>query len=284
MGLSLTYKNSLGAVKMYGRGKGNIRICKIEGLGLVQNEYTATTNTGRIGQNTISHRVLPRTITLALEAIGSDIAAILRDALKVLSQEGMLYISNEGFFKRIYCNQVQIPDIESVQKGKISTFAVQFVCDNPYFEDGEDITVPLYKRTKRLATPFTMPCVFGEIVAGANLWIDGAVDTEPQITMYYPTALAEVENITICNETIDKSICLNYTPMSDDKVTIDVKNRSITSSKSGNLLSFISNNTFLGDFVLVPGDNRITVDLGDVTADFTIECRYSNLYQEAVVV
>ena len=284
MSLELTYKNDFGSVTMYGSNKGNIRICKLEGLGVVANEYTAVQHTGQNGQSTISQRAVSRAITMQLEVVGDGVGSVLRATLRVLSREGTLYIENENMSRRIYCNQVQIPDVERVLKGKISTFAVQFICDNPYFEDKTDTVCPLYGRFKRLSTPFSLPSVFGEIIAGAQLKNSGDMEVEPQITIYYPAAVGNAENVTITNRTTDKSICLDYAPQEDDTIIIDVKNRSITSSKTGNLLNHISIGTFLGDFVFVRGTNHIEISLGDVTAGFSVECRYANLHQEALIV
>ena len=283
MSLTLTYKNDFGAVTINSTGKGAVRLCGIDGLGIASNEYITAVYTGQDGQSTLSARALPRRITLALEITGNNVSDVTRDTLKVLSRQGMLYIESETLSRRIQCNQVQIPDIDRILKGKISTIAVQFVCDNPYFEDGEDTVLPLYGRYKKLETPFSMPCVFGEIIAGAQIENVGDLDVEPQITLYYPDLLENAENVTVTNTTTGKSICLDYAPKAGDIVVIDVKSRTITSSASGNLLNYISADTFLGDFVLKRGINRISVSIGDVTSGFAVQCRYSNLYQEAVI-
>ena len=283
MSLTLTYKNDFGTVTINGTGKGAVRLCGIDGLGIASNEYITAVYTGQDGQSTLSARVLPRCITLALEVTGDNFAKTLKDTLKVLSRQGMLYIESENLSRRIQCNQVQIPDVDRILKGKISTIAVQFVCDNPYFEDSEDIVLPLYGRYKGLETPFSMPCVFGEIIAGAQIENVGDLDVDPQITLYYPDLLENAENVTVVNTTTGKGICLDYAPQAGDIVVIDVKSRTITSSKSGNLLNYISADTFLGDFVLKRGINQISVSLGDVTSGFAVQCRYSNLYQEAVI-
>ncbi len=284
MSLTLIYKNALGTVTMTGRGRDDVRICSIEGLGPVNYDYTTAVYSGQRGQKTIFSRALERSITIALEVTGGDISSVMSQLLRVLSEGGTLYIKAFHLDRRIECSQVQIPDVTGVLKGEIATFAVQFISDDPYFEDGEDIVVPLYKQTKLLSTPFEMPCILGEIVMGAEIEILGTIAVEPTITMYYPDALGGIENITITNQTTGKSICLDYTPQEDDTVEIDVKNRKITSSKNGNIINYISEDTFLGDFVLERGMNVISVDLGDVSSGFTVQCRYSNLYNEAVIV
>ena len=283
--MTLTYKNELGTVTMQGGGSTSpLRVTAIEGLGLVAREYNTAVYSGYDGQETFDSRAVARSITIALEIIGTNILSELRNVRDVFSQSGTLYIKDTDLDRRIKCNQIYLPDVTRVLKGQISTFVVQFTCDSPYFEDAADTSVPLYGRTKLLSSPFTLPCAFGEIVAGANIEIVGNVSVEPIITMYYPDALEGVETITITNQTTGKSIVLNYTPADDDTVTIDVRNRKITSSQNGNIISCLSNNTFLGDFVFKRGINIISVDMGDVTSGFTIECQYNNLYNEAVIV
>ncbi len=285
MSLTITYKNELGMVTMQGGGDASsFRITAIEGLGLVSREYSTAVYSGYDGQETLSSRAEARTITIGLEVMDKDVTKAVRSALQVLGREGTLYIKSENTDRRIRCSQVYAPDITRVLRGEIATFALQLVCDSPYFEDGTDTVVPLYQRTKLLETPFTLPAVFGNIVVGATVRILGTISVEPIITLYYPSALEGIESIVIRNETTGASIQLDYAPQADDTVTIDIKNRRISSSVSGNLINYLSEDTFLGDFVLVYGVNILSVDLGDVTSGFTIECRYNNLYNEAVIV
>ncbi len=285
MSLELLFKNDLGTVTMNGRGDtAPLRITAIEGLGLVQREYNVAIYSWYDGQETLSSRAAARCITIALEVMSENITQVVRDVLRVFSQSGMLYIKNEDLDRRIYCSQAQLPDVTRVLRGQIATFTVQFVCDSPYFEDAVDTAVPLYKRTKLLKTPFTLPAMFGEIVLGGNIEIKGTISVEPIVTIYYPTALEGVESIILTNETTGKRIQLDYAPQADDTVTIDVKNRKIYSTLSGNLINYLTNDSFLGDFVLVRGVNVISVNVGDVTSGFTIECKYNNLYNEAVIV
>ncbi len=284
MSLILTYKNDFGTVVMNGRGAGTVRICNVEGLGPARKEYTAAAYSGQSGQKTLSSRALPRSITLGLEVLSRNMSVEMGKTLWVLSNPGTLYIENGDIIRRIFCNQVQIPEMKRILRDKIATFSVQFVCDSPYFEDGEDMVVPLYQRVKLIKTAFSMPCLFGSIITGQEIENHGSTEIEPQITMYYPEAIQGAQNITITNRTTGKAICLDYAPNDDDTVVIDVKNRSITSLRSGNLIGCLSDDTFLGDFVLVGGKNRIEVNLGDVTSGFTAECRYSNFYTEAVIV
>ncbi len=285
MGLTITYKDELGTVTMQGGGCDcPLRITAIEGLGLVAREYNSAVYSGYDGQQTLGSRAAARSITLALEVQSRNAAECVRDALRVFGQSGMLYIKNEDLDRRIYCSQVQIPDVTRVLRGNIATFAVQFVCDNPFFEDADDTVVPLYRRTKLLKSPFVLPAVFGEIVLGGNIEIKGTTSVEPVISIYYPKALEGVESIILTNQTTGKSVQLDYAPCANETVTIDIKNRKVDSSLNGNLINYLTKDTFLGDFVLARGKNIISVNVGDVTSGFTIECKYNNLYSEAVIV
>ncbi|MBQ9736969.1 MAG: phage tail family protein [Clostridia bacterium] len=284
MSMEMKFKNALGEVVLNGDSCGEFRICEVEGLGPVLNEYITAVYSNYDGQETLSQRAMPRAVTMRLEVASSNSAKTLRDAFRVLGQKGTLYIKTDEFERRICCSQIQIPDVKRVLKGQIATFTMQLICDSPYFEDAEDKVEPLYKRTKLLSTPFTLPTAFGEIVLGSKLRIDGSIATEPVITLHYPEALETAESIVLTNETTGKTIRLDYAPQQNDTVTVDIKSRKITSSIAGNIINYLADDSFLGDFVLVRGLNIISVNVGDVTAGFTAECRYNNLYSEAVIV
>ncbi len=285
MGLTLTYKNELGKVLMQGGGQESpLRITGIDGIGLVHREYETAIYSGYDGQETLGSRVAARSITVAVEVEDKDAVQVVRHTLNVLSQGGKLCIKDGDLERCIMCNQVHVSEAKRVLRGQILTFAVQFVCDNPFFEDAHDTVVPLYKRIKRIETPFALPAMFGEIVLGGNIEIKGAISVEPIITIHYPTELEGAESIILTNETTGKSVRLDYAPSADETITIDIKTRKVASSISGNIINHISTDTFLGDFVLVKGINVISVNVGDITPDFTIECKYNNLYNEAVIV
>jgi len=282
--LVIVYKNAEGEIKMSGCGRGEIRVKQIEGLGLPGREYSAAVYNGYDGQETLNSRVLPRTITMAVEFCCDNMTEKLRYALHVFSKSGYLFVKYGEVSRRIFCNQVIVADAVGVLKGQISSVAIQFVCDNPYFEDESDTVLPLYQRVKLLETPFSLPAMFGKIIIGAKLEISGVVPLEPVITLHYSRATENSEMIVITNETTGKSIVLDYLPGDDDTVVIDVKRRRITSDINGNILGYLSDDTFLGDFILENGVNVLTVDVGDLDAEFVAECRYNNLYGEAVIV
>ncbi len=284
MQLVIKFKNSYGTFEISGNSSKSIRLEEIEGLGIVEREYITAYFAGYDGQETISSRALPRTVTLSAEICGEDITAIARKTLRILSKPGWLYVESGESCRRIYCNQVKIPDPVRVLKGRIAKLAVQFVCDNPYFEDECESTVPLYMRTKNLSTPFTLPAVFGSTIMGAVIKNQGDCVIEPCIFISCPKELTAAETVTITNNTTGKKLVLEYAPLAGDKITVDIKNRKIESSITGNLLNSLSEDTFLGDLILERGINDLSVIVGNVQSDFLVECKYSNLYCEAVIV
>ena len=284
MGLTLKYKNNLGTVLMQGGGQESpLRVTGIDGIGLVHREYNTAVYSGYDGQETLGSRTLARSITVAVEVVDKAAVQVMRHAFDVLSQGGKLYIKDGNLERCITCNQVHVTETNRILRGQILTFAVQFICDSPFFEDAYDTVVPLYKRIKLLETPFALPAMFGEIILGGSIEIKGALSVEPIITIHYPTKLEGTESIVLTNGTTGKSVRLDYAPSADETITIDIKNRKVTSSINGNIINYISRDTFLGDFVLIKGINTISVNVGDITSDFTIECRYNNLYNEAVI-
>lgn len=284
MGMEFVYKNGFGEVTMTGNSGGMLRICAAEGLGPIIYDYNAAIFSGYDGQETVSRRALPRHITLSLEINMSNAKQNINEILDILQFSGTLYINDKEVKRRISCSQTHIPEIKSVLRGEIATFAVQFVCDNPFFEDAEDTVVPLYERRKKLATPFSLPSVFSEIVLGGRVEIKGTENAEPIITVYYPNAFDGAETLLIKNLSTGKQIQLDYAPGDTDMVVIDIKNRKVTSALMGNIINYLTNDTFLGDFVFVPGMNVIEVMIGDVPAEFAVECKYNSLYRKAVVV
>lgn len=284
MSVMIKYKNSYGTVDISGNSQNTIRLIDADGFGVADREYISAIYSGYDGQETVASRVLPRNITLRAEICDGDISDIAAKTLRILREPGWLYIQNDRMDRRIYCNQVKIPDPVRILKGRISELAVQFVCDNPYFEDGCERTVPLYMRTKELGTPFTLPAVFGTTIMGASVNNVGDFTIEPCIYINCPKELKNAETVILTNNTTGARIVLEYAPMAGDRITLDIKNRKIVSSFTGNLLNNLSDDTFLGDFVLVKGINDLSLFVGNVQSQFTVECKYSNIYCEAVIV
>lgn len=282
--LSLKYKNQAGEICFSGGGDSPLRITAINGLSLAEREYTSASYAGYDGQETVSARFLPRTITISGDVLSVCARDVLRNMINVLADGGYLYITDGDVRRRIFCNQTIFPDAERILRGKLATFAVQFVCDNPFFEDAEDTELALYRRTKNLASPFALPIMFGETVAGATIFVDGRGGIEPIITLHFSKDIESESAIMISNITTGETIELKHSPVSGEEITIDIKNRTAISSVSGNVLKSLTDESFLGRFMLEAGKNEISVSAGAVTLGITVKCTYNNKFLECVVI
>ena len=281
--LTVKYKNSRGEVVLSGGGSSPMRLTAIEGLGLAEREYQTASFAGYDGQETVSSKYLARSITISGDVTAINAAEELRRAIDVLCAEGYLYITDGDMSRRIYCNQVAFPDAERILRGKIASFAFQLVCDSPFFEDSEDTSRAIYERVKNITTPFTLPMVFGTTVTGASVTVNSRQGAEPILKIYCKKALESAETVKIVNSTTGKTVTLTHTPQAGETITVDIKNRTAVSSKTGNIISKLTDDTFLSDFKLVYGINELKASVGSISSGITVECIFNNNYAEAII-
>ena len=282
--LNLKYKSGRGEVRLSGDSSAIFRITETDGFGVAERSYTTATYTGSDGQSTISSKYLPRTITLSGDIVSDDIRTEFSRAVDIMSEPGYLYVSDGGADRRIYCNQMNFPDINRILRGKIATFAVQFVCDSPYFEDAADTEIPIYRRIKNLSTPFTLPAVFGTTAAENTAFNIGSAAVEPIIAIRFTKTLSSAETVTVTNSTTGASVSFSYTPQSGDVVKIDIPERRLTSSRLGTITEQLSDDTYLSDFRLERGRNVIGVSVGDAQSGAVVACIFNNKYLESAVI
>lgn len=276
----IEYQNSLGNVIMSGSSDSEIRLTQTDGLGVAERQYTTAYFAEHDGQETLDSKALPRCITLGLEVCGRDIAQTLRKTLRILSKPGYLILGE----KRIFCNQIRIPDPARILKGRIATLGVQFVCDKPFFEDAESTVCSIYQRTKDLTSPFTLPKVLGRTYSRTEVCNRGDIAAEPVIRIICPRDMEEGESITLSNLTTGKNIGLRFVVRAGEEILVDIPNRKIHGSLGGNMLNTLTDETFLNEFVLVPGMNQMSVVVGTLESGFVVECTFRNLYAEAVII
>lgn len=283
MKFNLSYKNSRGTVRLCGSSS-PFHVTNILGLGLPECEYITATYSGYDGQETLSSSYFARSITISGDIVSKNLRADLTNAVDIMSAPGYLYIESDDMNRRIYCNQTVFPDAERILRGKICTFAIQFVCDSPFFENAEDTSVALYSRSKELSTPFSLPSVFGTTVAEATINLKSRNKVEPKIHIICPSELSNATSVIINNLTTDKKIELLYTLSAGEEIVVDIKNRTVTSSVNGNIINYLSDDTFLSDFCFEEFSNNISATVGDINAGIFIECIYNDRYSEALLV
>lgn len=285
--ISIKYKNAYGEISMGGARHPTHRVLTITGVGIPDATRNTVQYYGEPGQECIHEQINFRTISLSVEVDnrGGRGKIELERMAKILSHPGTLTIKTMRRTRCIYCNRcTSFSDSDRTELYRKTV--LQFVCDNPYFEDTENTVHDIYIQNKLLTSPFTLPAVFSERIQKTTITNHGDTETEPVIHIYGAenNANTAAENIiTIFNATTAQSITVVYELAEGETLTVDIPERKIYSSLDPDTQLFcISDDTFLSDFVLTEGDNLIEV-MADCTRKTSVTIEYNNRYLEAIV-
>lgn len=312
--LHITYENKNGKLNFEGgNGRSSWRILEIDGLGIAPKSFKTAQYPAAIGQRTISETIGARTITIQCDvnSIQSQLGRTksnqweISKALKILNEPGTILISDGTKTRKINARCTEA--LQGKRHGGYSVFAMQFVCDYPYFEDKEANTVLLFKAENLIGTnkrwyledgqltsdaietgKFTLPCLFTRRISEGNVFNVGDADTEPIIRVYldggeYNGTDGTSGTLIIHNETTKQEIELNLQGAANTtEIIVDIPNRKIFSQDNKNLIHYLAPTSFLSDFWLQKGQNLISVD-NYISEDCLIVCEFSNKYIEAVI-
>ncbi len=312
--LHITYQNDIGTLNFNGGcGHHAWRILEIDGLGIAPKSFNTVHYPATIGQRTLSETIDARTITIQCDvnSIKSQYCRAssnhweISKALKILNVPGTLIISDGVRTRKINARCVEA--VQGERHGGYIVFAMQFVCDYPYFEDLDTNTMHLFKVEKLIGTTtrwylkknqltldsvekgkFILPCMFTRKTSEANVINIGDVDTEPIIKISlsgekYNWETDKLGMLIINNKSTNQKIELNLQEAEETKkVIIDIPNRKIYSLDHKNLIHYLSPTSFLSDFWFQTGNNLISVD-NYISASCLVECEFSNKYVEAVI-
>ena len=278
----IIFYNSRGSVTFGGgKSESRFRIIEADGLGLSGKSYKSCTFQGFAGQETVDVHRNARTVTLKgdffMEQGGLD---GLKSALCVLDKDGILEVRNRGEALRIkaYCTQF----LPLEKKGNFLPFTVQFVCDEPYFESAVGYEVPVYKTVAMLDCDFQFPGAFSQRITRRNVYITSTAEVEPVITII--AGRNPSGNLRIINHTSGESLNINYEPLGNECITVDVKNRKIFNQSGESLLYYLADESFFDGFHLYPADNDIEVNIGAANTELEVMMRYNKRFLEAVFV
>lgn len=276
--ISLIFKNEIGEVVL--NGENSIwRTISISGLGLVNKNYNTVSYYGVNGQETISSSSCARAITISGDIICDDIQSELSRAIRIFNSGGEFIIKSKNINRKIYCNQVVFPDCERLFN--IGKFVLQFVCDDPFFNDASDNKICAYDLEKNIYETFTLPMVFSTIITECSINNNGDEISYPVFYVSCTNPDFSSQNLIIKNKTTSKQLTMNYSITDGENIIVDTINRKITSNINGNIISYISNDSKLSDMYLKPGVNVIEI-FSDETEGLSITCEYKNNYIEAV--
>ncbi len=278
--MKLVYENGLGRAEMYGGGDNNIRISAVEGLCVPPYERRSYTSFDFDGAVESGRHMTRRTI-----AVGGDMKANAREAadvIKIFSEPGKLKILTNDFEREI---NVAACEAEYANKynGYVK-FALSLICDDPYFYDAEETRLGLYVREKLIDSTSVFPLMFSRRTTSASIAVQSDREVEPTIIILGGQRNGDGEGrIVIENILTGALFTLNYVPEEDEMITLDIKERTITSNLNGNLISYITDDSFMSDLVIGKNGAQFVTTGHGATGYITAYIIYKNKFLEAMV-
>lgn len=276
--MKLIYENEFGTCVMAGGGNGGMRITELTGLSLPERNETCYTYAGVPGQTLGEVQLLPRTITINMDIICDKTGMDIHRIAKIFSQEGRLTVSHKNLHRTIGCRCISFTKRE--RSDALISAVVQLVADNPYFHDLQPVRSAIMQKEALLSSTFTLPCAVSSRKVEASVMVTGDAPAEPVITIM-GTSDSTLENpeIVIENETTGAKITLSYGLSQGEELTIDIKNRTILSSKTENMYPYLSRDTFLNQFTLPCGLSVVSCKTQE---PIYATLSYENNYAEAM--
>ena len=290
--MKLLMQNKFGKFEMGGGKHSVAHIINIVGLGLPTKETETITFSGEPGHLTKNVRDMSRTITISFDFYGGQ-----REIERLYK---MLYYPVELLFvfgdrsRKITGRCTNPEDVEKIIYQRLYKGVIQFVCDNPYFNDFHNTKIAVFNRTDQFPNIsedgkwyVQLPAVATVRTITANILNSGEIEVYPIIHIYNTASqialLSDFSGIVITNETTGAKIELDYSPADGEEITINLALRKITSNIAGNIINYISDDTVLSDFVLKLGDNKITCENLTGSGNLSAIVEYTNNYAMAVV-
>lgn len=281
---SVRFFNETGMIE-FGGGQSQTpwRVTNAEGLSFCGRTFEYIKYEGKDGQKITGVSVNSRTVTLSGDVYIKDkFSNMYASAMSVLEDEGILEITTSQSTRKInarccdfYCGE---------KKGDYMLFTVQFICDDPYFEDADKTEVALYSKTPLLDNNFVFPGVLSGRISRRTIEYLGTRKTEPVFCIGVENGVNGDDLLIIKNHTTGEELKFNYGGVHGEHITVDVKNCKIYNQDGENLLKHLADDSFFDGFHLVPGENDVEVTNRNVNTGITVTCYYSNRYSEAVYI
>ena len=276
--MKLIYENEFGTCVMAGGGNGGMRITELTGLSLPERNETCYTYAGVPGQTLGEVQLLARTITIHVDIVCEKTGMDIRRIAKIFGHAGRLTVSHKNLHRVIHCRCISFTKRE--RSDALISAVVQLLADNPYFHDIAPVSSAIMQKEALLSTPFTLPCMVSSRKVEASVMVTGDAPAEPVITIRGTSdSVLENPEIVIENETTGAKITLFYGLSQGEQLTIDIKNRTILSSKTENMYPYLSQDTFLNQFTLPCG---VSVVSCKTIEPIFATISYENNYAEAM--
>ncbi len=274
------FENDRGRMEMLLGGTGPVRISVLSGFGNPEKNYSAAFFAGKPGQKTTGAVAKARTMVISGDIWGDR--SLSEKMLKILDGPGRLTLDFENKKREIFCNQADLS--LGARRGGYTSFVLTLVADEVYFTDTFQTRTAVFAREDMLLRDIVFPCVFTRKNTEATIEIFGEVNVEPVIYIYNYADNPEnkEKGIIVQNITTGQKITLETGMTKNECITIDIKNRKVTSSDKGDILHLISDDTFLSKFWLKPGLNHLCAWHGNTGEDISVILSYRSSYREGI--
>ena len=279
--MTFTFSNEMGSFKLRGTGSEGFLVCSVTGLEPVEISRSVKSYIGEDGCFEDSSQYVQRIITLSCDLkLDKNSKNEIRKAMRVLSRKCRLIIETTDSKRQIMVNAATFTFGKKYTK--YQTFVIQLTCDYPHFTDETPSHCVIFKKNKLLGKNSSLPQILSERISGCTVNNEGDLKFYPVITVMKKDDIIRDNEIIIKNNTTGKSIVINKAMLKGEIVTVDIKNRTITSSVDGNILCTLNQYSSLADLWCECGENDINVLLGGAQTGIEIFVDYYNEYLEAI--
>jgi len=278
--MKLVYENKKGKIVLKGGGRGGFNIIKITGISLPENDVSTVRYPNMAGQIVTRLTPMERVITISADVRDENKKELSR-ALRVFSIPGTLYITSSGKTKKTDVRCVSFEPGKSM--GMYTPFTVQLCADNPYFQDLYETKTKITNKEELLTSPFVLECEFSSRKLQNNVVNYGDSPVEPVFELESFLGAVCPYGISIKNLTNGDEIVLNTDIAAGEVITVDVKNRKITSNIRGNIISCLGEFTSLSKFLFDEEISACQVYAAEIDGEITATCIHTNNYLSATV-
>lgn len=289
--MRIILQNEYGKFEIGGGSHSVARLLKYDGLGTVSKSAKKITFVNQPGSVMQSMRDNERTITLSFDFYGNQ--KKVEDLYNIICHPVNILFVTSRYRRKIQGVITDTTQAINIIYGIWQSIAIQFICNNPYFNDWENTLLPLANIENQFPNLQESDGWFVNLPAVATMIKNSAIITNKGDTILYPilhirnisTAISSSgeHGIIIKNNTTGKIIEFNHFITSGEIITADIPNRKITSNISGDITKYISDDTVLSDFFLEIGDNEISVESLDIADVLTVDIEYNNNYMAVVL-
>ena len=288
--MRIILKNKNGCFEIGGASPPNARIQAIKGLGVPAKETKTVTFSSQPGVTLQSTRDSSRTITMSFDFYGAQRET--ENLYKIIYEPVEILFFSGPYRRKISGVCTSTAEAESIIYHQWQKIALQFMCPDPYFSDFESISAPIEQKTDHFPNLYengtwyiNLPAIATTHIADATITNKGSVAVYPIIRVYNSAAAVTIPTVfgLVLTNGSGAKITLKHNISKGETVTFDLPKRKITSDISGDITSKISDDTILGDFKLLPGDNLISAKNLNTADDITATIEYTNKYAAVVI-